>query len=135
MELLVRCCEKYFMRSYYDHQLFSPEFVSLSMAVIRTYCPKICLVFISMIATLFIVSYAGVDNQYDIAYIMIDLEEKSESGQDKKEESRPKEYNYHQHHRLIFTSYSISDYSKYNQLTSSHFMDVFLEVLTPPPEA
>jgi hypothetical protein len=85
-----------------------------------------------MVATLLIISYAGVDNQDDIAYIIIDMEDKSEPTEDKKGVT---DYTYDQHRRFNFSRHAVSDYSKFNQFTSRHLMEVCIEILTPPPEA
>jgi len=69
-----------------------------------------------------------------IFYAIVDLDNSTEHGEDKKEENQLKEYKIQEYNRVQIESHYLNNCSKYRQFRIKHSLEVFLDVVTPPPE-
>jgi hypothetical protein len=76
-------------------------------------------------------------SETDSVYIMelVDLESSSEKGEEQKEEKEIKEYKLHFYNTDYSSDLRKNNCAGYGQLTIQHSLEVFLDVVTPPPEA
>lgn len=75
-------------------------------------------------------------NQSDSYYLMelVDLESTNETGEDQKEEKEIKEDKLKTYNSVYLAGLHKSIGAGYGQLTVLHSLEVFLDVVTPPPE-
>jgi hypothetical protein len=76
-------------------------------------------------------------NQYDSLYLIEigDLDSSNDKGEDQKEEKEIKEYKLQTYNSVYLESLHASNCARYGQLTVQHSLEVFLDIVTPPPEA
>jgi len=70
-----------------------------------------------------------------ITNILIDFEENTEPIEDQKHEKKLKEDKLNRLNIISLERLYLSDFSKFGQLDISRALEVFIEVVTPPPEA
>ena len=76
-------------------------------------------------------------NQADSLYLMelVDLESSAETGEDQKEEKEIKEYKFQTYNNAYMGGLYKNSCAGYGQLTVQHSLEVFFDIITPPPEA
>ena len=74
--------------------------------------------------------------QADSLYLMelVDLESSAETGEDQKEEKEIKEYKLQTYNSVYLEGLHKSICAGYGQLTVQHSLEVFFDIITPPPE-
>ena len=75
------------------------------------------------------------ESQSMYIHATVDFDNSSGHNDDKKEENQQKEYRAQDLNRIHLESLYLSNCSKYGQFRIKHGLEVFLEVVTPPPEA
>jgi len=105
------------------------------MNSIRRYSLSVALALTSVFAIPMVISFATEYADQSIAFAMIDFEENSDTSENHKNESEVKEFKLTYLNSISLRRQYLNDCLKYGQLEILHSMDVFLEILTPPPEA
>ncbi len=105
------------------------------MECIRRFCLSIVIVFSSAICLVQSASFFYSTPANHLASVLIDFEENAEPTEDQKHESQLKEYKVSNLNAISLNRLYQSDCSEFGQLDIAHSLEVFLEVVTPPPEA
>ena len=84
---------------------------------------------------LFIVSL-HLDNTHDnLLYVLVDFEDTTEKGDDQKSEKEHKEYRGEKCISNSSNGLYLSACFEFSQLDADHALEIFVEVVTPPPES
>ena len=81
------------------------------------------------------VDFSGHSSNQVIDFFADDFGDTSEAMEDINTEFKLKEFNVGHQDRMTSISSSISDSLEFNQIETRHSLEVFYEVVTPPPEA
>ena len=82
-----------------------------------------------------VLSFSSNLAQNDIVIIVIDFEESSDSSENQKNEKNAKEDKSSYLNAISLGRDYLNVSMEFGQLEIQHSMDVFLDILTPPPEA
>ena len=105
------------------------------MAIIRKYCLGIVIMISCTFCVLQSVSFFYNPPGGHMTHILIDFEDNTEPTEDQKHEKKLKEDKLNKLNIISLERLYLSDFSKFGQLVISHALEIFIEVVTPPPEA
>ena len=105
------------------------------MNSIRRYRLSIALVLASVFAIPMVMSVACDFANDNRTNFIIDFEENSDTSENQKKESKVKEFKLTYLNAISLRRQYLNDCQAYGQLGIQHSLDVFLDILTPPPEA
>jgi hypothetical protein len=105
------------------------------MAFIRSFCLGILIVLGSIFCLAQLGALAATNFGDDIAFILIDFEDNKEPQEDKSGENMFKEYKLDKFRSLSMEGLYLAETSKFGEFNFDNSLEVFLEVVTPPPEA
>jgi hypothetical protein len=105
------------------------------MASIRRFCLGIVVVLGCLFASAQLLSITGDTVLSHITQLPIDLEDKAEPSGDKQHENQLQEYKLNYWHNFSLERLYLNECAAFGQLDVLHSLEVFLEVVTPPPEA
>ena len=105
------------------------------MECIRRYCVSIVIVFSSAFCLVQSASFFYNDSENHLASVLIDFEDNAEPTEDQKHEGKLKEGKLNNINAISLNRLYLSDCSDFDQLDIAHSLEVFLEIVTPPPEA
>jgi hypothetical protein len=105
------------------------------MASIRRFCLSIVIIFSSTFCVLQSVLFFYNTPTNHLTNILIDFGDNTEPTKDQEHESKLKEDKVSNLNSISLNRLYLSDCSEFDQLDIAHSLEVFLEVVTPPPEA
>ena len=101
---------------------------------IRKYQAFIALLGIAVFSTPIAASYCGYAVDQVFVIFLVDFEDTSESTEDISTENKLKEYHLNNSDRIMLNKKHVNNIIEFGQLDFDHSLEVFLEVVTPPPE-
>ena len=96
---------------------------------------KILRLLVILLSLQLIVVFVTGTNQENNPYAFVEFEDNTESTEDHKHENKVKEDKLDKLNVISLQRLYLSDCSEYGQLAISHSLEVYLEIVTPPPEA
>lgn len=114
---------------------FKNLFVLNSMQWINRQKLTLGIAFLGLFLGYFVVSLHHDSNQEHILYGLMDFEDTSEKGEDHESKNKKEDCRYERQIPISTKGIYLSTCLKYGQLDFDHALEVFLEIVTPPPEA
>jgi len=105
------------------------------MAEIRRFSLGMVLLFGSMFTVMLVVTYIDDSIEGYIANILIDVEGNTEHSENQETENKLRECKINNLNSFTINRHFISNCSEYGQLDTQRSLEVFLEIVSPPPEA
>ena len=105
------------------------------MAGIRKYSLSFIIIISAAFCVLQTVSYFYNTPASHLTHILIDFEDNTEPVEEQKNEKKLKEDKLSRLNEISLQKLYLSDCSEFGQLDIDHALEVFIEVVTPPPEA
>ena len=111
------------------------EFTGFCMFSVRKFLLKIFPIGVILFSLLLIISHVASSNLENITYSVVDFGDNSESSKEKTPENQLKEHKFNNSQLITFEGLYLCECSKYGQFNFGNSLEVFLEIVTPPPEA